>query len=576
MGAKDFLFIGHRASGKTTLGRSLAERGWNVVDVDQILEAQYGSSCSKMLSMDARSFRRNESTCVHELVSDDHGSARIIVCGAGLEHIPTSALTVWIYRDGWEESARIDRERLRPELSWEEELSWMISSREANYARAADIKIHIPRQRRLDRTVDELEDLLTWVDRPSRLFQHKTFAILSSDEQLSRAEARVRRLGLAGIEVRSDLAPNAQPVSPYVASLRHSEPAWLLNHPNAIAFDIDLEFFELVLSSAVFDVLHARRLILSSHSDSMASVDELKTARLKLPAHWMEHAELKFAPSCQLDHLTPRPDVQTFLPQGESNAWFRLLTWHSNALNFLPLGIKESRGGVKLQTPLDLQDWIPSLGTDHTTKFDALLGFPVEQSQGDWWHRRASLLEGQARGYVKIPCPEEEFQSLVAILPGLGVVNLSVTSPLKSEAARYHSDLSAVNTLKWVEDHWVATDTDEEGMRAVLNGEFLQGQEKTAIILGSGDVCDALVRALAAAGWTWQQVRGRSHDPIPDTTLLINATGRPISRTYTCRVHLDLHYNAVAPSLAKTHLNGDEFFAAQARAQRRFWFSTLE
>lgn len=574
MGTRDFLFFGHRTSGKSTLARELKDRGWEVLDIDQLIEERFNTTCADLIAQDEVNFRKIEVQITHALSDDTHESPRIIVCGGGLESFPNRPIGVWISRDGWEQSASEQRSRLRPDWPFEREIEWMKQTREPRFQKAADLHLHIPRGRGVNRCADELEDLMRWIDGPSPVVAPRSYMVLPEASLLERAEARVQRLGLAGLEIRSDLAPNARPKVPTLASLRTEDASWLLEFPNS-PWDIDVEFLDEVLNAKVFD-LEPRRLILSAHPNSMSDFAYLQDAQKRLPKLWQPLTELKFAPQCELDEILPLPSAETFIPQGKNLAWIRHVLCQKNRVNYLPLGLAEHHGGTVALPPLDLQDWLAFWSLAPAASYDALLGEPVIQSQGDWWHRRASIAEGQNRGYLKIPCTPEAFLNTLNILRELGIHNLSITSPLKALAGDVCGHDTPLNTMRWDKNghKWTGMDTDAAGMRAALlqAGSHCEGQPRHAVILGTGAVTPAIQRALTDANWSFEEVPGRSQDSIPKATLLINATGRPVCRPHQSIIQLDLHYSSVEPSSAPVHLNGDVFFAAQAAEQRLFWF----
>lgn len=74
--------IGMRGSGKTTLGRQLAESfGLPLIDCDKELESRLGMSISEMFSQFGEpGFREKEAACLGELVQGDRW---IMACGGG-------------------------------------------------------------------------------------------------------------------------------------------------------------------------------------------------------------------------------------------------------------------------------------------------------------------------------------------------------------------------------------------------------------------------------------------------------------------------------------------------------------
>src|SRR3954447_21902345 len=102
----DRLFlIGYRGSGKSTVGRLLAERlGWAFVDADEELEIRAGRSIADIFTTDGEpAFRALESAVLRELASRDR---HVIACGGGVvlrdDHrrlLRTGGHCVWLTGD---------------------------------------------------------------------------------------------------------------------------------------------------------------------------------------------------------------------------------------------------------------------------------------------------------------------------------------------------------------------------------------------------------------------------------------------------------------------------------------------
>lgn len=575
---RDFILFGHRTAGKSSLGRILSERGFEVIDLDCAIETKTGRSAASLVAENWQHFRRLETETLRDLLAQPQAETpRLIVCGAGIEEIPNHVIAVWIDRDGWEESARTERERLRPELSWEEEVEWMRQTREPRYQRWADLKVEIPRGRALERVADELEDLIVWTDSSSMLAP-RTFVVPQSQAEVAKAEYLARRLNLAGVEIRSDLETSTS--SPYLASLRGSNAEWLLEHLRAEAWDIDIDYFADAMNCGVFET-PPRRLILSTHPSALAesTLKHLRDCYEELRPEWKVACEFKVAP--QISGISGLAQAlalwrgfdsakASFIPQGSNFVWLRFLKSFQNPLSYMRVGLSEARGNRPGPTPHDLQDLLPIWTLLPDPSFQALLGMPVHKSQGDWWHRRAALSAAQNHGYIKIPCEENEFETLTKVLHELGVHELSITTPLKAMAAKATGAKHPINTLKFRGGTWMGTDTDEAGMRNALSG--LPTLEKRAAIVGQGDVSHAVSRSMKSEGWEVELLRGRADTAIGPVPLVINATGRELKRPVFTEVQIDLHYTSMAPSKAAIHLNGDRFFEGQAREQRVYWF----
>jgi hypothetical protein len=299
----------------------------------------------------------------------------------------------------------------------------------------------------------------------------------------------------------------------------------------------------------------------------------------------------------------------TYLPQGDRWAWLRPILAADNATNYVAAQLRSTRVDLETDahTSWDLQDWLPHLVAPAPVVWDVLIGDPVDNSQGDFWHRRAALRSGQLADYAKAVVSEGEFEAALSLLRELGVRGVSVTSPLKRHvrfvcpddadygalltgddlwrAAKDDAPVRTGNTLrrsKRSKTGWVATDTDEVGMEASL--AWFEERElgpATVALFGAGGVSQALLRAVDRSDWfVVHHARARDgwgEDKPPFVTLVVNAGG-PNSGALTeppkSRGWLDLHYNDVelAPP-GVMHLSGDVFFDAQALEQRTFWES---
>ena len=402
-------------------------------------------------------------------------------------------------------------------------------------------------------------------------------------------------MGLAGLEIRSDVFPTVPTVSaPYIASVRTDDPNWLKGADDAAMWDIDLVFVDAVQKTGIFETAEPRPVILSSHMEHAPDGPEiLATARAAFRAiapDWAERVICKYAPHNVADFasaanlLNARSKLgpaHILLPQGQRWAWLRpILGLRSNFLNYIGLGMASGEGPDALP-PWDLRDWLPHLGLTRGSRFDALFGDPAEHSQGDIYHRHAAERVGLNVGYVRVTVSTEELDAALGLARQLGVFNISVTSPLKIHAAEavINDAPEAVNTFVWRNHGWFGWDTDEAGMRACLQELEARGiaPGKIAIIGGRG-VKPALLRAIQASDWTLAfQARTRQGwtSAPQEVTLIVNAAGDRDAAYLgppKAEAWLDLHYIDVRePEDVEVHLNGDTFFIAQAEAQRLLW-----
>lgn len=607
----DVLLVGHRGSGKSTLGAAAARLlHAEHLDLDAHIEAATGLSPAQHLARDPAAFRRLElESLAHLTLNPGDAPLRIITPGAGIQQLPGWCLIIWIWRDGWERTALTERARLRPDLSWDDEVAWMRATREPRWAAASHLRLDISRGRTPDRAALQLAHLIRWtLSLPASPSAQRTWIVPANPDQLTRAASDATLLGVAGLELRSDLIPEPPKLTlPTLMSLRHADPMWLVDHAqHAAMIDLDLNTLDPDGGCPALDHLSPRPLLLSAHppAGSATTLAALHAAAERLArAHprWADHLQLKHAPTpaslAELDTLLaeldahPAPYPTTFLPQGRRFAWLRpWLMARGNQTNYLPVGLAPARiGGAPAPTPWDLQDWLPHL-CGAPEQFDMLIGDPVDASAGDWWHRAAALAEGDPRSsYVKAPLPADaddaEWAALLRIMARVGVRGVSVTAPHKQrvltlpDVQNPHA-LTAANTLvRDGADGWIAHDTDEIGMTAALAHLEAAGVAPgEAAVMGRGGVSPAVLRALAARGWrvtTHASAReGWPADTSP-VALIVQASGdhdRATAGAPACEAWLDLHYQGVAaPSAGALHINGDVFFEAQAAAQRALW-----
>ncbi|MGM0555914.1 MAG: shikimate kinase [Myxococcota bacterium] len=610
----DIILVGHRGTGKTTLGRALSKNlDAELIDLDERIEAATGESCAEIIERSESEFRQRERDQLRAVLDEESTQRRIITPGAGLQHIPEGPLCIWLWRDGWEQTAREERARLRPDISWEDEVDWMRTSREPRWARAAHLRFDIPHGRLVEFQARILADHMLWAQRAHATeVTKRTWVVPSTSSQLERAARDARSLGAAGVEVRSDLIDDTIYLDEAVdvlASLRSDDPAWLADLDRALVFDVDLDHLDAVLEAGILDELSPRPLLLSSHPDDLdraglaAMLDEGLRVRSAHP-EWSDFVALKYAPpvdsvaglveSLEMVEWLRSEDFDfTYLPQGDRFAWLRpWLARHHNATNYVPVGITPHRcESVDVQTPptpMDLQDWLPHLTGPAPDTFDGLLGEPVSQSIGDWWHRSAALSADEHTDYVKIPVGHDEsdaeVQALLDALRAIGFRGLSVTSPMKRRVLAFSApvdDIDAANTLRRSADAWEATDTDEAGMRASLTAVEHAGYAPgTIAVIGQGGVSPAVSRAIETSDWELvhhaSSREGWTDDAPDSVTVVVNAAGNWDTVRQgppDCEVWIDLNYTDVspAPDGVELHLNGDVFFEAQARAQREFW-----
>ncbi len=83
MGAKNLALVGFMASGKSTVGRLLAESlRLPFVDLDEVVEAEAGMDVAEIFSREGEdAFRRRESLALESVLAGESG---VIACGGGI------------------------------------------------------------------------------------------------------------------------------------------------------------------------------------------------------------------------------------------------------------------------------------------------------------------------------------------------------------------------------------------------------------------------------------------------------------------------------------------------------------
>ncbi len=599
--------VGHRGAGKSTLGQLVAaDLDRPFVDLDEEVSRRSGRSIDDLVENSIEHFRELEAQTLTSLC--EQSPAPIIACGAGVEPRCESALIVWLDREDWsDEVRRSQRPRVRPELREEQEWEWMERTRRPRWREAAHLRLPIPRGRTVEHCASDLVTLLKWACATAENnISQKTWFVPSSPADLQRAIRDRQRFGLAGIEIRSDVfteRPSELAENPYLASLRHDAPGWFERFKDAQTWDIDLRYVTSFFENA--PQLGPSQLILSHHPHrpSPSHLEELRSAATRLYRHFdlqPQQLIIKYVPTVgDFEDLREFLDLvasirgldygSTLIPGGPFASWLRPVLAEKNETNYLPVGLRERRPDHP--SALDLQGFLPHLTGEAPEQFDGLIGDPVTASQGDLWHRRHSLEnDEEPTGYLKIPVPRDKLGVALQILEELPIRGLSITSPLKREAARSDritnpDDLPALNTLvrsSGADRPWMGTDTDATGMAVSLEHLEARGLEiRRVIVFGRGGASHAVLRGLrsygctvvahisARAGWS------EEHSQLSDIDLIVNAAGfygRHSEYTPPCRAWLDLNYVDVAPPPPNTiHLQGDIFFDAQALAQRSFW-----
>jgi XRE family aerobic/anaerobic benzoate catabolism transcriptional regulator len=139
--------VGLRGAGKSTLGRSLADRlGFPFIELNRFVEQEYGASVPLLIEMSGlNTFRRYERACLERVIGE-HEAAVIATAGGIVSNPDTYALllrrthTVWIRAMPHEHMSRVmEQGDFRPMAQNREAMSDLVSILEArrdDYGRA--------------------------------------------------------------------------------------------------------------------------------------------------------------------------------------------------------------------------------------------------------------------------------------------------------------------------------------------------------------------------------------------------------------------------------------------------------
>jgi shikimate kinase len=152
----NIVLIGYRGSGKTSVGRKLAQKLWlEFVDTDALIEQRTGKSIRELFEKEGEAgFREYEAAVIREVTARDQ---LVIAVGGGavtrpenVEALKKTGRIIWLRAQAETMHARIEadvaRGLVRPNLTHDgglEEVRRLSESREGLYQSAADVTLEV-------------------------------------------------------------------------------------------------------------------------------------------------------------------------------------------------------------------------------------------------------------------------------------------------------------------------------------------------------------------------------------------------------------------------------------------------
>ncbi len=156
--AKNIILIGYRATGKTTVGRFIAQRlGWEFVDTDVLIEQQAKKSIAEIVAQEGwQGFRRREKEVIAEVSAKEN---MVIAVGGGavintenVKNLKQNGILIWLKANADTIAKRLLKDKKtasqRPSLTGKsvvEEIEEVLRERLPLYQQAADIEVDTER-----------------------------------------------------------------------------------------------------------------------------------------------------------------------------------------------------------------------------------------------------------------------------------------------------------------------------------------------------------------------------------------------------------------------------------------------
>jgi len=147
----NLFLIGYRCSGKTTVGKAIAETlDWDFVDADTMLTTACGKSIKEIINTDGwASFRRMECSTLKQFCAKERQvvatGGGVVLDAANIEAMKSSGQVVWLVATAATIHSRMradkNTEHLRPALTQKgtlAEIDDLLAERRPDYERASD------------------------------------------------------------------------------------------------------------------------------------------------------------------------------------------------------------------------------------------------------------------------------------------------------------------------------------------------------------------------------------------------------------------------------------------------------
>ncbi len=213
-------------------------------------------------------------------------------------------------------------------------------------------------------------------------------------------------------------------------------------------------------------------------------------------------------------------------------------------------------------------------------------GWPLEKTRSPELHNAAFAAEDEDA--VMVPIPAKTAREALAFMKETGMRGMAVTiphklaiMPLLDRVDKFAKKVGAVNTVANENGKYVGYNTDVAGFAEALSAFAGDLRGKTVAVLGDGGAAQAVKAALTTLGAQFRVFHRET--PPPGFDVLVNATPVDPIPKYAFAGHelvYDLRYvPETTPLMARARAagckveNGFTMLAAQAREQRRIWWS---